>query len=35
MTNDLAIDVRHLVKQFGDKVAVDGVDIAMITPDHL
>ena len=29
MTEDLAIDVRGLVKQFGEKTAVDGVDIAM------
>ncbi len=27
--NDLAIDVRGLVKRFGDKTAVDGVDIQM------
>ncbi len=27
--SDLAIDVRGLVKRFGDKVAVDGVDIQM------
>ena len=27
--NDLAIDVRGLVKKFGDKTAVDGVDIQM------
>ena len=27
--NDLAIDVRGLVKRFGDKTAVDGVDIKM------
>ncbi len=29
MTADLAIDVRGLVKRFGDKTAVDGVDIQM------
>lgn len=29
MIGDLAINVRGLVKQFGDKTAVDGVDIAM------
>lgn len=29
MTSDLAIDVRGLVKRFGDKTAVDGVDIQM------
>lgn len=29
MTTDLAIDVRGLVKRFGDKTAVDGVDIQM------
>ncbi len=27
--SDLAIDVRGLVKRFGDKVAVDGVDVQM------
>ncbi|MFT4767418.1 MAG: ABC-2 type transport system ATP-binding protein [Glaciecola sp.] len=29
MTSDLAIDVRGLVKRFGDKTAVNGVDIQM------
>lgn len=29
MKSDLAIDVRGLVKRFGDKTAVDGVDIQM------
>lgn len=29
MSADLAIDVRGLVKRFGDKTAVDGVDIQM------
>jgi len=29
MTSDLAIDVRGLVKRFGNKTAVDGVDIQM------
>lgn len=29
MTSDLAIDVRGLSKKFGDKVAVDNVDIAV------
>lgn len=29
MTEDLAIDVRGLVKRFGNKTAVNGVDIAM------
>ena len=29
MSNDLAINVRGLVKRFGDKTAVNGVDIAM------
>ncbi|WDI32741.1 ABC transporter ATP-binding protein [Hyphococcus flavus] len=29
VTGDLAIDVRGLVKRFGDKTAVDGIDIQM------
>lgn len=29
MNADLAIDVRGLVKRFGDKTAVDGVDLQM------
>ncbi len=29
MSDELAIDVRGLVKRFGEKTAVDGVDIAM------
>lgn len=29
MTDELAIDVRGLVKKFGEKTAVDGVDLAM------